>query len=193
MSSPRLTLPVFFAALVLALPLLTGGCAAPIAVAAVSYGADAASLVATGKSTSDHLGSIVMKQDCAVWRIVRGRAICRDREGGHDPYETSYSDPYRQPAEDGVAYGPPLRPAADAPAASWDIAAYTPAPSSTPAPTPTPTPTAEPVTQVAEVTPLAEPPAVPPQPSEAPAPAKAKKPKKVAKKKPSPNQVVASR
>ncbi len=149
--------------LVAGLALLTGACGAPLAVSAVSYGSDGAMLVATDKTGTDHLASMVSQKDCALWRVFRGRKICKEREGDKDPYAVDYNEPQRSVAEDGTIYGPPLRAAPDAPAASWDAAAYKTGPSPSPAP-------AAPVTAVAE--------AVPAQPvaeaSAAPKPRKAK-------------------
>lgn len=170
-------LPILFLPLVLGLALLTGACGAPLAVSAVSYGSDGAMLVATDKTGTDHLASMVSKKDCALWRVFRGRQVCREREeGAKDPYAVDYNEPQRSVSEDGTTYGPPLRAAQDAPAASWDAAAYK------TSPTPSPAPVAEPVTAVAEVTP-AEAPAVV---SAAPKPKKAKVARSV--KKPSRGQ-----
>ena len=67
---------------------------------------------------------MVSKKDCALWRVFRGRAVCKEREGDKDPYDVDYTQPQRMVREDGVQYAPPLRAAPDAPAASWDAAAY---------------------------------------------------------------------
>lgn len=178
-----LVLPVVFG-----LPLLAGGCAAPVAVAAASYGADGVSLVSTGKTSSDHFVSMVSKKDCALWRIFRRGKVCREREDDHDPYDVNYNEPYRSQGESGVQYGPPLRAAADAPVSSWDEATYKPAPGTEPvAP-------AEPTRSVAEVVPEPA-----PAPAAAPPPPKPKKTgpaRSVAKKKvkkPSRGQVASSR
>jgi hypothetical protein len=134
--------------MVAALALLTGACGAPLAVSAVSYGSDGAMLMATEKSGTDHLASMVSKKDCALWRVFRGREVCKERaEGAKDPYAVDYTEPQRSVSEDGTSYLPPLRPAPDAPASSWDAAAY----KSTPMPLPAPS---EPVTAVAEATPV---------------------------------------
>lgn len=121
MSIPRLTSPAL--ALALGLSLLAGACA-PTAVTMVSYGADGVSLAESGKSTTDHLASMVSKKDCAFWRMFRSQKICRERVGDHDPYQVDYSQPNRQPSEDGVAYAPPLNAPADAPATSWTADRY---------------------------------------------------------------------
>jgi hypothetical protein len=183
MSFPRLTIMVF--PLVLGLPLMAGGCAAPTAVVAASYGADGVSLADSGKTTGDHFTSMVTKKDCAFWRVLRNQNVCHEREGTRDPYQVNYNEPFRDQGEGGgVEYHAPLRAAADAPVTSWDAAAY----KSEPAPAPSPSPSAQPTTAVADATPAAATP---------PAPPKVKKPKgdhsaakKRAKKpKPSPDQV----
>jgi hypothetical protein len=110
--------------LVFGLPLLLSACGAPMAVTAASYGADGVSLVESGKSTSDHLISMVSKKDCAMWRILRGRSVCTERKDGRDPYKVDYDQANRLPSEDGVSYAPPLHAAPDAPASSWSAAAY---------------------------------------------------------------------
>ncbi len=166
MSFPRLVVLVL--PVVLGVPLLAGGCAAPV-VAGASYGTDAASLVGSGKTTSDHFISIVSKQDCALWRMFRNQDICRKREGDPNPYNVNYDEPFRQVSEGGVEYAPAPHSPADAPPASWDSAAY-PAPPQTPASQPA----------AAAATAQAEPAAVqpeaapPPEVAPAPAPAKAK-------------------
>ncbi|WP_421998990.1 hypothetical protein [Reyranella sp.] len=110
--------------LVVGVPLLTGACGAPLAVTGASYAADGALLASSDKTAADHLASMVSKQDCALWRVVRNRSVCRPRDGTDDPYKVDYAEPQRMVAEDGVSYGPPLRAPADAPATSWDVAAY---------------------------------------------------------------------
>jgi hypothetical protein len=129
--------------LVAGLALLTGACGAPLAVTGASYAADGGMLVASNKTATDHLASMVSKKDCALWRVLRGRAVCKEREGDKDPYAVDYTQPQRMVGEDGVQYAPPLRAAPDAPAASWDAAAYKTAPAAP----------AAPVTAVAEAVP----------------------------------------
>lgn len=139
--------PFSFLPVVVGLALLTSACGAPLAVSAVSYGSDGAMLAATDKTATDHFASMVSKKDCALWRAFRGRDVCKEREeGAKDPYAVDYTEPQRSVSEDGTTYLPPLRPAPDAPAASWDAAAY----KANPAPPPAPS---EPVTAVAEATP----------------------------------------
>ena len=104
--------------------LLTGACGAPLAVAGAGYATDGTLMATSNKTSSDHLASIVTKQDCAFWRVLKGQPVCKEREGDKDPYDVDYTHAERTVAEDGVHYVPPLRPAANAPATSWDAAAY---------------------------------------------------------------------
>lgn len=114
----------FILPLVVGQALLTGACGVPVAVSAASYAADGGMLAASDKTSTDHVYSVVTKQDCAMWRIFRGRQICTARVDGKDPYNTDYTEPQRSVSESGVEYSAPLRPAPDAPAVSWDAAAY---------------------------------------------------------------------
>lgn len=161
MSFPRLS--IIFLPLALGAALLTGACGAPLAVTGASYAADGGFLVASHKTSTDHMISMVSKQDCALWRVIRGRAVCKEREGDKDPYNVDYTSPQRTVSEEGVQYAPPLRPTADAPAVSWDAGAY-----KTPEPAPPAAP-AVPVTAVAdaasEPAPAAAPPSAAPRPA----------------------------
>ena len=125
----------FLPTLVVGLALLTSACGVPVAVSAAGYAADGGMLAASDKTSTDHVYSVVTKQDCAMWRIFRGRQICSARADGKDPYNTDYTEPQRSVSESGVEYSAPLRPAPDAPAVSWDAAAYktTPPPPTPPA------------------------------------------------------------
>lgn len=109
---------------VVGLSLLTSACGAPLALTAAGYGADGVSLAETDKTVADHFVSMVSKKDCALWRMFRDQDVCRPRDGGHDPYDVNYTEPFRQPGEGGVEYAPPLRAAADTPSTSWNPQAY---------------------------------------------------------------------
>lgn len=144
-----LRLATFTLPLLAGAALATAACGVPLAVTGAGYAADGGVLAATNKTSGDHLISMASRQDCALWRMFRGRSVCKAREGDQDPYNVDYSDPQRSVSEDGVQYGPPLRAGADAPASSWDAAAYRPEPApKTPA-------TAAPTTAIAEVSPKA--------------------------------------
>jgi hypothetical protein len=120
--------------LVAGMALLTGACGAPLVVTGASYAADGGLLATSNKTSTDHLASMVSKQDCALWRVFRGRAVCKEREGDKDPYAVDYTEPQRMVGEDGVHYAAPLRASPEAPAASWDAAAYKTTPPASPGP-----------------------------------------------------------
>jgi hypothetical protein len=169
MSSGRLTylsLPLFVCA-----ALATAGCAAPPLVVGASYAADGGLLAASNKTSTDHLLSMVSKKDCAMWRVIRSRPVCTEREEGDDPYAVDYAQPQRMVAEDGVHYTAPLRSSANAPPTSWDPAAYATAPAPAPA-----------VVQPAAVLPpaVADPAPITPQAAKPAAPVKKAKPIKKA-------------
>src|SRR5262245_179591 len=173
MSFPRLTIPLFLP-LVASLALLTGACGAPLAVTGASHAADGTLLVASDKTATDHFASMVSKKDCALWRVLRGRAVCKEREGDKDPYDVDYDPPRRMGSEEGGQYVPPLRAATAAPAVSWDATSYKSAP-----PPAAPAAPATPVTAIADAGPQ-------PVPTTAPPTAKPKKAKVHSVKKPSP-------
>lgn len=58
-------------------PLLLGGCGLPPAVVAFSYAMDGLSYASSGKSVTDHALSAAAEQDCAMFRMIQGRDICR--------------------------------------------------------------------------------------------------------------------
>lgn len=185
MSSFRLPIYIVLP-LALGLSLSTGACGVPIAVSAASYAADGGFIAASDKTSTDHLASVVTKKDCAMWRIFRGRQICTERAEGEDPYDVDYNEPQRQVSEDGVQYSPPLRSGADAPAASWDEAAYKTAPP--PVPATTEAPAAAAVQEPATAAPTPAPAAA--KPAAAPAKPTAKKTKSASRapKKPKPSR-----
>jgi hypothetical protein len=79
-----------FPLLAIAIPL--SGCALPPALMIASYAGDAVLMVATDKTSTDHLLSMAEKKDCAMWRVIKGRPICHEWEDGHGPYE-KWRDP----------------------------------------------------------------------------------------------------
>jgi hypothetical protein len=123
MSSCRLSICIALP-LALGLSLTTGACGVPLAVSAASYAADGGLVAASDKTSTDHVLSVITKEDCAMWRIFRGRRICTERADGEDPYDVNYAEPQREVSEDGVQYTAPLRATAGAPAVSWDPATY---------------------------------------------------------------------
>jgi hypothetical protein len=171
----------FLLPVVAGMGLLTSACGVPLAVSAASYAADGVLLATSEKSSTDHIASVVTEKDCAIWRVFRGRRICTQRADGEDPYDTDYTEPQRSVSESGVSYSSPLRPQPDAPAFSWDAAAY----EAPPLATPQPAPAARQASMSASVEPVPE--RAPPPAAVSPAPAKPKKTKTVQRsaKKPS--------
>ena len=190
MSFPQLSWIPLLA--VFALPLATGACGGPILLAAVSYGADGVSLVSTGKTSTDHLISMTSQQDCAMWRAVQGKAICKEREDGVDPYDVDYRTPERLQSEDGSYYQAPLRSTSAVPPTSWDANPYKIEPAEAPKSEPKtesmtatalPPPAPEPAVAEAAPPPTVSPPPVTPAAKKR---ASGAKPKKTVAKKPSP-------
>jgi hypothetical protein len=65
---------------VLALPILLNACALPASFSIASLAIDGISYATSGKSVSDHAISAVANEDCAMWRALQARPICRDRD-----------------------------------------------------------------------------------------------------------------
>lgn len=63
--------------MIAAAPLLLGGCL-PLPVSIVSTAISSVSYVASGKSTSDHVLSAAVEQDCALTRPIFGDPVCRE-------------------------------------------------------------------------------------------------------------------
>ena len=82
MSFPQLS--IICSPMALGLVLLTGACGAPLAVTGAGYAADGGLLASSHKTSADHMISMVSKQDCALWRVIVGRAVCKEREGDTD-------------------------------------------------------------------------------------------------------------
>ncbi len=62
----------------LAAPLLLAACAAPLPFQIASWAIDGISYLSTGKSVADHGISLIAQKDCALWRSVKGEAVCID-------------------------------------------------------------------------------------------------------------------
>ena len=65
---------------VLALPILLNACALPPALSIASLAIEGISYATSGKSVSDHVLSAVANEDCAMWRVLQERPICRNRD-----------------------------------------------------------------------------------------------------------------
>ncbi len=62
--------------------LFLSACAVPPSIQIASWVADGISYIATQKSLTDHGISFIAQRDCALWRGVKGEAICRDPDSG---------------------------------------------------------------------------------------------------------------
>jgi hypothetical protein len=82
---------------------LLSGCAIPV-VALGGYAADGGLLLATGKTSSDHLVSMNTKRDCGAARAaIKGGPLCKDwPEGAPDPYHVDPDAPFRAGGDSGV-------------------------------------------------------------------------------------------
>lgn len=76
---------------------LLGGCAAiPPAVGFASYALDGISLLASGRTVSDHVISAATEQDCKLFRMVQNLEVCTD--WGTDP-QIAEARPMRSPVD----------------------------------------------------------------------------------------------
>ncbi len=64
--------------LIIVCPLFLGACALPLPLQIASWAVDGISYLMTSKSVTDHGLSVVVGQDCAVYRAVTEGAICRE-------------------------------------------------------------------------------------------------------------------
>jgi hypothetical protein len=105
----------------LASALVLAGCAVPAALSIASFAFDGASYVATGKSVRDHAISVVVDEDCALWRAVAGRPVCQETSGPIVAFLPS--EPILQPERsrdgtvqpDGLTETPPAKLGSEAP------------------------------------------------------------------------------
>jgi hypothetical protein len=76
-----------------AVPFLMAGCVPllPLPISIVSSGLSGISLLATGKSTTDHVISAANKQDCIMHRIAFGEEMCRNYGVGEYRPDTEYT------------------------------------------------------------------------------------------------------
>ncbi len=65
---------------VLAPLILLNACALPAGFTIASLAIDGISYATSGKSVSDHALSAVANEDCAMWRALQARPICRDAD-----------------------------------------------------------------------------------------------------------------
>ncbi len=60
---------------------LLGACSIPVPLKFMSWGLDAIAYLTAEKSVTDLGISLVVQQDCALWRGVTGEQICRSEDG----------------------------------------------------------------------------------------------------------------
>ncbi len=122
--------PLRLAAL-LALPIPLASCVLPPAVTVASFAADGISLVATGKTVSDHALSTAANEDCRMWRLLTGGPVCRTAPLA--PVATAPPSP--APAAASSAAAPSPGPTAALPPAAAPGLADSSAPHASPSPT----------------------------------------------------------
>lgn len=69
--------------LIVALGLMVSGCLLSV-YQIVSWAATGVSYVFSGKGLGEHAISLAMKQDCATWRVLKGKNICVDYGGNFE-------------------------------------------------------------------------------------------------------------
>lgn len=76
-----------------AVPVLLAGCVPvlPLPISIVTSGLSGISMLATGKSTTDHVISAANKQDCVMHRVAFGEDVCRDYAVGEYRPATEYT------------------------------------------------------------------------------------------------------
>ena len=67
-------------------------CGVPTAVTIASYAVDGASFWSTGRSVTDHGISILLQEDCALFRVVRGEAVCQPMKEDDFVYAIAFAD-----------------------------------------------------------------------------------------------------
>lgn len=65
---------------IVGLPLLLAGCGLPPAIIGFSYVMDGFSYASSGKGVTDHALSAAIDRDCAMFRAVQGKDICREND-----------------------------------------------------------------------------------------------------------------
>ncbi len=76
-----------------AVPLVVAGCVPviPLPISIVTSGLSGISMLATGKSTTDHVISAANRQDCAMHRVALGDEMCRNYAAGEYRPDTRYT------------------------------------------------------------------------------------------------------
>ncbi|MBM3541916.1 MAG: hypothetical protein FJX51_07705, partial [Alphaproteobacteria bacterium] len=151
-----------------AAPTLLSACALPPALSLASLAADGLSYAATKKSVQDHALSAAVGEDCALWRVVTGLAICRPNEAESVAAEVAVEADAPQvspPDEDIQVAQLSLPPVAPLGTSVGPIASDAPSPAPPVAAAPAPAPASAPVVAI-EAIPASSP--VPPAPTAKP-------------------------
>ena len=112
--------------------LLLAGCAAiPPAVSVATWAIEGASLAFSGKSISDHAISAVTRQDCALWRLLKGEPVCEDYPAENGPARAAVALLPAPPAKLDLASAPPPAVGA-APGVAIHLASFAPPPAPRP-------------------------------------------------------------
>ncbi len=85
-------------ALVVVLPLLIAGCGISPVVEVAYYGLQGLSLAASGRSVGDHAISAMLDKDCAVFRLVKGEAVCREPKEDEVPVSVAIARALKEDA-----------------------------------------------------------------------------------------------
>ncbi len=108
---PRSRLPGF--AGLFAIGLVASACAAPPVLTAFSAIANGISLANSGKTLSDHVISAAADQDCRLFRVIRGKAVCTANDANDADVRLADADDAQQDGADRaitVAAVAPVRP-----------------------------------------------------------------------------------
>ncbi len=90
---------------VITLPILLGGClpVLPPVVSAISTAMTGASIVMHGKTGSDQVLSVAVNQNCAMYRVAIGEAMCREFEEGERAPEATLVNHFPGDSDDNVS------------------------------------------------------------------------------------------
>lgn len=83
-------------ALVVALPLILGGCGATTIAGVAFYTLEGATMAASGRTLSDHIISAMMEQDCAVFRVIKDQVVCREFREGDETFLVALVKSWKQ-------------------------------------------------------------------------------------------------
>ena len=85
-------------ALVVFLPLFIAGCGLSPVLEVAYYGLQGISLATSGRSVGDHAISAMLDKDCAMFRLVKGEAVCREPKEGEVPVSVTIARALKEDA-----------------------------------------------------------------------------------------------